>query len=125
MSKAKRNRKNQTNYLDFVPVKNKNFTWDTNEQGIVVVQIVRTGFYDKIAQKFFKVPATSKIDLDEYGSFVWKNIDGKKSIYDIAELVKVKFGKGAEPLYNRLVKYFQILHDHKFITYNTCNNDGK
>ena len=50
------------------------------------------------------------------GSFIWPLIDGKRTIYDIALLVKEKYGDKAEPLYNRLVQYMRNLEDYGFIT---------
>ena len=55
--------------------------------------------------------------LDENGSFVWPIIDGEKNIIAIGESVKEKFGEKAEPLYERLAKFFQILESYNFITF--------
>lgn len=110
-------KKRKDNFLDFVPVCNPDFTWDSDKKGIVTVHVKNTGFYNWIAQKFFRKPKVSHIKLDEYGSFVWHQMDGKRTIYEISKLVQKEFGKEAEPLLNRLVKYFQILYDNKFIGY--------
>ena len=59
--------------------------WDVSEDGIVEITVENTGFYNTIAQKIFKKPRYSFIKLDEYGSFVWQKIDGKKSIYEIGK----------------------------------------
>ena len=115
--------KKQENYMDFVPLKNKKYSWSENEKGRVIVEVPHEGFYDKIAQKFFKTPKISNIELDDYGSFVWKCIDGVNTIYRISEEVHKHFGEKAEPLLNRLVKFFQILKDHKFIIYSKEGKD--
>lgn len=109
--------KKQKNYLEFVPQKNPTFPFHEREAGLITVTVIHRGFYDKIAQKIFKTPASSEIDLDAFGSFVWQQIDGTRSIYEIAQLVKETFGEKAEPLYERLVKYFHILQTHKFISF--------
>lgn len=109
--------KEKKNYLDYVPCCNPEYTWDGDENGIVTVHVVNKGFYNFLAQKLFKRPRISHIRLDAYGSFVWKQMDGVKTIYDISELVKKEFGKGAEPVVERLVKYFKILYQNKFIGY--------
>lgn len=44
--------KNQRNYLDFVPVKNPDIEYQTDESGIVTLFVEWTGFYHRIAQKF-------------------------------------------------------------------------
>ncbi len=49
------------------------------------------------------------------GSFIWKQIDGKKTIYEIALLVKDRYQEEAEPLYDRLIQYINILKNNKFI----------
>ena len=109
--------KKQDNYMDYIPVKNPNYNWRENEKGRMIVEVVHKSIYDKIAQKLFKVPSKSDIELDEYGSFVLKHINGTNNIFDISKEVHNQFGEMAEPLLNRLVKFFQILKNNKFITY--------
>ena len=109
--------KKQDNYMDYIPVMNPNYNWRENEKGRMIVEVVHKSIYDKIAQKLFKVPSKSDIELDEYGSFVLKHINGRNNIFDISKEVHNQFGEMAEPLLNRLVKFFQILKNNKFITY--------
>ena len=104
------------NYLDFIPVYSRKITWVEND-GVVVVDIYHKGVFPWIAQKFFKRPNVSHITLDKLGSFIWLHIDGKSSVFCIAEAVKNHFGEDAEPLYPRLVKYMQILKNNNFIEY--------
>ncbi|MDD6810399.1 MAG: PqqD family protein [Lachnospiraceae bacterium] len=109
--------KEKKNFMDFVPCCNPLYTWDTDNEGIVTVHVVNKGFYNWLAQKLFKRPRISHIKLDEYGSFVWQQMDGRRTVYEISGLVKEKFGKDAEPVINRLVQYFHILYQNKFIGY--------
>ena len=104
------------NFLDYIPCLNEKNSW-SEKDGKVTIHMVNSGIYAWIAQKFFKRPKVSYVDLDEYGSFVWKCIDGEKNVGDIAELLKEKYGDAAEPLYNRLVKYMQILSNNNFIKF--------
>lgn len=105
------------NFMDFIPVCNPEYTWDADRKGKVTVHVVNKGFYNRIAQKVFKRPPVSHIALDKYGSFVWQQMDGKRNVYEISKLVSERFGKEAEPLIDRLVKYIQILYQNKFIGY--------
>ena len=109
--------KKQENYLDFIPAISEKNSWDRDETGKVTIHMVHRGFYAWIAQKFFRRPRVSHIDLDTKGSFIYPLIDGKRTVGDIAELVKAEFGKDAEPLYERLAKYMQILRNNGFIYY--------
>ena len=51
------------------------------------------------------------------GSFIWNHIDGEKSIYEISQLIKDEFKEEAEPLYERLIQYMNILKNNKFIDF--------
>lgn len=108
--------KNKDNYLDNIPMKNHAFSWEV-EDGLVVIHMENKGIYNKIAQKFFGTPKVSHVSLDEFGSFVWEQIDDQRSIYQIGQLVNEEFGEHAEPLYERLSKYFYNLNSTKFITF--------
>ena len=110
-------RKQKKNYLDYVPVCAPEHTWDLDEKKLVVIHIENKGFYNRLAQKVFKRPKVSHISLDEYGSFVWQQMDGTRTIYEISFLVKERYGEKAEPLIPRLTKYFQILYQNHFIGY--------
>ena len=105
------------NYLDYVPIISARNTWSLQANNIVVMHIVHHGFYAWIAEKFFHRPHVTHINLDTIGSFVFQNIDGKKNVGTIANLLSEKFGEAAEPLYNRLIMYMQILYNNGFIYY--------
>lgn len=107
-------KKKSENYLDFIPHVDPRNTWDAKD-GKVTIHMVHRGFYAAIAQKVFHRPRVSHIDLDEYGSFLWQRIDGKKTVGQLALEMKAEFGDKAEPVYDRLVKYMQILRNNKFI----------
>lgn len=106
--------KKKENYLDFVPAVNGQNTWDRGEDGVVTIHMVNRGFYNTLAQKLFHTPRVSHIKLDEYGSFLWLRIDGKKSVGALAEALREEYGEAAEPLYDRLVHYMQILRNNRF-----------
>ena len=109
--------KTQENYLDRVPVIKEGIEWLADENGIVTINIINKGFFNRLAQLLFRKPKVSHIHLEENGSFVWQTIDGKMNIAEIGILVKERFGEKAEPLYERLAKYFQMLDNCGFITW--------
>ena len=109
--------KSKDNLLDYTPRLNRLYGWRVGDNGHVLVRIEHKGFYAKIAQVIFKRPRFSDIELDDFGSFVWQKLDGKTTVYEIGQLVKVQFGDKAEPLYERLGQYIKILHENKFIVY--------
>lgn len=105
------------NYMDFIPMKNPDLVWREKKDGMVEVDMVHRGFFPKIAQIFFRRPRVSHIALDKYGTFIWQQMDGKNTVYDISLRVKERFGDEAEPLIQRLVTYFRILQENRFMVY--------
>lgn len=111
----KKSVKQSENYLERRPSRPEHIKWSVNEEGIVTLDIENTGAMNRIAQKLFRKPKVSHVHLDKIGSFVWPLIDGKMDIVALGLVVKEKFGDDAEPLYERLAKYFQILDSYSFI----------
>ena len=83
----------------------------------VILEIENTGTFNRIAQKVFGKPRYTKVHLDSQGTFIWPLIDGEKTVMELAALVKEEFGEAAEPLYPRIVKYFQIMESYHFIKF--------
>ena len=107
--------KNNDNFLDYVFKVSDDLAWTLNESGEVIVEMENKGFTNKIAQKFFKKPAVSKITLEGMGSFIFTCVDGSRSVYDIGLLVHDKYGDEAEPLYERLSVYMKKLQELGFV----------
>ena len=107
----------QNNYLEKIPLQSNQIKWLVGEDGLVTLEIENTGLFNHIAQKLLKKPKISYIHLDRMGSFLWQNMNGKCNIIELGELVKAEFGDEANPLYERLVKYFEILYSYHFITW--------
>ena len=110
-------RKSGQNYLEQIPERNPKLTWKEDESGIVILDMVHQGLFDKIAQGLFATPKVSHIRLEAFGSFIWKQIDGQRDLAEIGALVKAECGDRAEPLYERLAQYFETLAGNHFISY--------
>ena len=104
------------NYLERIPVRNEKYGW-TEKEGNITLEIENKGFFNKACQLILKKPKVSYVHLDEMGSFIWPLLDGEKTVMELGEDVDAHFGEKAHPLYERLVKYFQILESYRFITW--------
>ena len=104
------------NYMECVPVRSEDRPWRLTEDGRVEVDMENKGFYHTLAQKFFKKPRISHIALDEYGSMVWQNIDGKNNIYDIVHIMESAFPKEKNRMLDRVVTYMATLQRSGFIS---------
>ena len=105
------------NYLDNIPLRHPEINWNRDDDGLVTLEIETTGWANRVAQKLFGRPKISYVHLDEHGSFVWPLIDGIRDITEIGVAVKEHFGDKAEPLYERLAKFFKILESYRFISF--------
>ncbi|MFV0556025.1 MAG: PqqD family protein [Lactovum sp.] len=57
----------------------------------------------------FKIPEKSYRTLDAYGSFIFKQIDGKKNIQELGQLLEKEYEEASDQLYERLVIYLEHL----------------
>ncbi len=105
------------NFLDLVPKKSSKVKCEQREEELIRLIVPRDSLVDRIVRKLFFTPDAFKIDLDELGSFVWRQIDGQKTIYEIGQQLKEEFKEEAEPLYERLVQFMNILKNNKFIEF--------
>ena len=103
---SKKKKELQINYLDLIPERSAQLRWHTDIRGRMVLEIENKGAFNTIAQKLY-----------DNGTFIWPLIDGRKTVEDIAALVKDEFGEKAEPLYPRIVKYFQIMESYHFVNF--------
>lgn len=116
---SKKNKKNQPqiNYLDLIPEKAPSIKWHRDLKEKIILEIENTGMFNTIAQKVFNKPRYTKVHLDRFGTFIWPLIDGKRSVMDIVACVKEEYGEKAEPLYPRIVKYFQMVESYHFVRF--------
>lgn len=118
--------KMQLNLLDCTPVREPDLNWTEDENGIITLHRVHTTFTDRLAHAITKKPLRqSHITLEEFGSFLWKNMDGRTTLRDLANQLKAEFGEKAEPLYPRLEKYVVTLKNNKLIFWILPENPKK
>ena len=119
MAKKVKQQKISKNYMDSIFVHKPTLQWHTTEneskKQIVVLDVENTGFFNKIAQKFFHRPKVSHIWLDEYGSTLWQLLDGKNSVFDVVNFMKEKFPSETDKMLNRVISFFHTLQVNKFI----------
>ncbi len=113
----KNKKKQQKNYLDLIPNRAPELTWNKGEDGIITLEVKNMGIFNRIAQKLFKRPKYTKVHMEKYGSFLWPLIDGNRTVMELADLQKTEFGDEVEPLYPRVVKYMQIMESYNFISF--------
>ncbi len=102
-------------FLKYIP--EHSITWEINPETSFII-LKKLKFKNKHLVKYL-LPHLKRpefiINLDEFGSFVWTNIDGHASIEEIAGKMESKFGNKIKPVYDRLGQFIQSLLQNKFI----------
>lgn len=97
------------NALESVPVRSAELTWRTKEDGTVEVDVEHRGFFDRLAQTFFKKPRVSHIALDQRGSAVWLAMDGERTLADVVSLMGERYPEETERMLDRVVTFTATL----------------
>ena len=107
-------RQGDDNYLDRVPIRNVDF--EEGEDGLVVLLRPKfmTGPFAKwlqprLPRKYFRV------QLDDVGTLVWRSIDGKRTVGEIAEILFAELGERVEPRHERCSRFVNSLHQGAMI----------
>lgn len=84
--------------------------YEVGADGIVTILEKQEHGVQRFFRKLkFKIPEYKRISLDEYGSYVFLQIDGIKTVGDIGEKLEAKYGDKAHPLYERLLLFLNHL----------------
>lgn len=119
-------KKNRTgNYLEFVPSIKEKIKWNLDSPELVTIFVENKGFLKRLSQQWIKKPAVSQIHLEVYGSFIWKKINGKRTILEIANLAEMEFGEEIYPLYERICTYFNMLEKAGFVLMVSQSDDRR
>ena len=80
--------------------------YEVDKDGIVTILEKQDHKIQRFFRKLkFKIPMYKKMSLDKYGSCVFLQIDGKKTVKEIGENLEVKYGEESHPLYERLLLF--------------------
>jgi hypothetical protein len=111
---GKKEADNGSNLLDWKPV--RNLKWETREGESIVLLVPK--FKNAILVHYL-MPRLAKpnirLELDAYGSFVWKHCDGQTTVLDIAEGMKAAFGESTDPSYQRIGSFIRQLLRNEFV----------
>lgn len=107
MLKRKKKSNSDDNFLLYIP-KLKHTAWET-QNGKVKLIFYHNKAIERFLRWLVKKPYVSDIELDEMGSAVWQQIDGKQTVFNIGGKLKEMYGEKCEPVYDRLIMYLRYL----------------
>ena len=80
-------KKQSENYLEKIPCINSKIKWSQDSNSNITLEIENRGAANRFAQLVFKKPKISFIHLEEFGSFIWLQIDGQRDIFATAKVI--------------------------------------
>lgn len=96
---------NNNDILNLVFKVSSNVDYEVNDDLVTIIE-KQDHFIQKFFRKLkFKIPMYKKIELDKYSSFVFLQIDGKKTVEDIGCNLENAYGEDSHPLYERLLVF--------------------
>ncbi len=102
--------KTNEDVLNIIYKKNNDFMYETDENGAIIVLEEQNHWIQRLFRKIgFKIPKYKKTELDKFGSFILKQVDGEKTVEEIGELLSKEFGEEANPLYERLLLFLNYI----------------
>jgi len=106
------------NLLRMKPV--RLYKWKPQANDSDLVTIIMPRFNSEFGKKLgraFNIKPTYNVNLEKYGSAVWRLCNGKVTVQEIGEVLHEQFGDEVEPLYERLSYYLTLLEKNKLIKY--------
>lgn len=98
--------KSNEDVLNIIYKISDNLEYEVDKDNIVTILQKQDHKIQKFFRKLkFRIPEYKKISLDEYGSWIFLQIDGKKNVKDIGEILGVQYGDKVHPLYERLLLF--------------------
>ena len=98
-------------------IPHRNASWKINSENNQVI-LLRPKFSNRILVKYLLPRLKNpdyRVNLDVIGSKVWENIDGKRNVHEIGQILKNDMGVTVDPVYERLNRFILSLQKYKFI----------
>jgi len=81
--------------------------------------------YQRFFLRLLKRDLFFRIHLDEYGSNIFRLVDGERDVERIGFLVKKRFGKAVEPLYPRISAFLINMESNGLIRFKGGGDHGE
>lgn len=115
MPRPRKTEPESLNLLEFVP--HRVATWSEDGEKVVLQLPEPERSWRRpfalLSYKFWN----KKVRLDEVSSFAWRLLDGRRTVAEVAEMLRHEFAEKAEPAEERLGVLVRMLHRGRLVTY--------
>ena len=102
--------------LNSRPARNDLLTWDKNDNGEVRISVTRLDTWKvKLLSKMFYVPKERTITLDEVGTEVWQLCNGRTTVGQMIDELRVKYKLDRKEAEVSLLQYLKMLGQKRFV----------
>lgn len=108
----KKNKATNINLLELTPVRINEHEEADGLINILIPKFKRE-FMKKIIPK--NKPKEIRVKLDELGSATWLAMDGNKTVFQVVEELREKFGEKIEPAVERVTKFINGLYGNNLL----------
>ncbi len=106
----------RVNLLEVAPARSAR--WEEVDGRVVVERPAVAGRGPKaLLERLLRALSARRIRLDETGSFVWRQLDGRRTVAEIAERMRERFGDRVEPAEERLGRLIRLLRQENLVVY--------
>jgi len=84
---------------------------------VVIRPAPRRGGVRGAVDRILHLMSTPRIRLDDRAAFVWELLDGTRTVEEIAQLARAKFGEHVEPAEERIGKLVAVLRREGLLAY--------
>ncbi|MGD8726043.1 MAG: PqqD family protein [Gemmatimonadales bacterium] len=104
------------NVLDIAP--RRLAEWEEHEDHIVVIRpIPEGGGLKRWVNRLLYEMSSKRLKLDEVGSVAWLHMDGVKTVGEIADVLRDRFGDAVEPAEERLGQLVWVMRREWLVEY--------
>ncbi len=110
------------NLLELIPVRIAE--WEERAERVVVIRPTssRKGLVGLI-DRFLYLLSARRIRLDPIGTFAWVNLDGERTVGEVSELLRAKFGETVHPAEERLGHLVRVFRREGLIGYREWDDE--
>ncbi|MFV0560818.1 MAG: PqqD family protein [Enterococcus sp.] len=87
--------------------------FETREDIVFIIKEQNAKIQRGLRKIGFKIPKKSEMELDKYGSFIFLQIDGKRTVEEIGRALGEQFEDANPQLYDRLLIYLNHLEKNE------------
>ena len=121
MVQTRKSELEDVNLLELVPQKATEWSED---DGRVVLRLQPPDHQWRAPLRWLSYKMSAKtVRFDEVGSLAWKLFDGRRTVAQVADELRAKFGARVEPVEERLGELVRMMHRGGRITY-SGSGDG-